>query len=147
MVETPLEKNQVQLTSKHRLSFDRYNKTLSFKYQKRGGKGKNAPLIDEYAYGNELHYSSWKALMNRLLDEEFREGLTTKDISDIDKLILALKESCNHIVKVSNEMNEYIKEKIVIDLGESTSGRGRKKVVRGIEISEDEVKDGDGDAD
>lgn len=134
--EPLLEKNQVQLTSQHRLTFDRYNKTLSFKYQKRGGKGKTAPLIDEYDYGNESHYSSWKVLMNRLLEEEFRESLTANEISDIDKLIVAIQDACDHIDKVSTELTEYVSEKITIDLGESSSGRGRKKVIKGIEIYE-----------
>ncbi|MEQ6355127.1 hypothetical protein ABNX05_10910 [Lysinibacillus sp. M3] len=144
MNETPLESNQTQLTSQHRLSFDKHNKTLSFKYQKRGGKGKNAPLIDEYAYGNEKHFGSYKVLMQRLNEEEFREGLTAEEISDIDKLILALGKACDHIDKVANEMYEYIKEKIVIDLGESTSGRGRKKV-KGIEVYDEESNEVDAD--
>ncbi|WGT37759.1 hypothetical protein QH639_18235 [Lysinibacillus sp. 1 U-2021] len=144
MIEPPLESNQVQLTLQHRISFDRYNKTLSFKYQKRGGKGKNAPLIEEYAYGNEKHFGNFKTLTHRLLDEEFREGLTAEDISNVDKFITALDKACDHIDKVANEMYEYIIDKIVIDLGESTSGRGRKKI-KGIEIYEDEVNDGDAD--
>ena len=127
MIEPPLESNQVQLTSQHRISFDRYNKTLSFKYQKRGGKGKNAPLINEYSYGNEKHFGNFKTLAHRLLDEEFREGLTTEDISSVDKFIAALDKASDHIDKVSNEMYEHIKDKVVIDLGESTSGRGRKR--------------------
>lgn len=127
MVETPLESNQVQLTSQHRISFDRYNKTLSFKYQKRGGKGKNAPLVDEYAYGNEKHFGNFKVLMQRLLEEEFREGLTSEDISNVGKFIAALDKACAHVDEVANEMYEYIKDKIVINLGESTKGRGRKK--------------------
>lgn len=136
--EPLLEKNQVQLTSKHRLTFDKYNKTLSFKYQKRGGKGINAPLIDEYAYGSEAHFGSWKVLMNRLLDEEFREGLTSNEISDIDKLIHAIEKACVHIDKVSDEITQYISEKVVIDLGEANTGRGRKKIVKGIEVHENE---------
>lgn len=144
MIEPPLESNQVQLTSQHRISFDRYNKTLSFKYQKRGGKGKNAPLINEYSYGNEKHFGNFKVLMQRLLEEEFREGLTAEDISNVDKFIAALDKTCDHIDKVANEMYAHINDKVIIDLGESTSGRGRKKV-KGIEVYEDEVNDGDPD--
>lgn len=139
MVETLLESNQVQLTSQHRISFDRYNKTLSFKYQKRGGKGKNAPLVDEYAYGNEKHFGNFKILMQRLLEEEFREGLTVEDISNVDKFIAALDKACTHVDEVANEMYEYIKDRIVIDLGESTKGRGRKKSAEGEEDKTDEV--------
>lgn len=137
MSETPLEKNEVQLTSQHRISFDRYNKTLSFKYQKRGGKGKNAPLVDEYAYGNEKHFGNFKVLMQRLLEEEFREGLTSKDISNVDKFIAALDKACTHVDEVANEMYEYIKDKIVINLGESTKGRGRKKSTEDVEETEE----------
>ncbi|MDC6267242.1 hypothetical protein [Lysinibacillus fusiformis] len=127
MIESPLEKNEVQLTSKHRLSIDKYNKTLSFKYQKRGGKGKNAPLVDEYGYNNEKHFGNFKILLQRLAETEFTEDLTDKEIKDIDALIIALKDACKHIDKVANEMYEYINDKITIDLGDTTKGRGRKK--------------------
>ena len=144
MAETPLESNQIQLTSKHRLSIDKYNKTLSFRYQKRGGKGKNAPLIDEYGYNNEKHFGHFKILLQRLAETEFTEDLTDKEIKDIEALIIAIEAACDHIDKVANEMYEYINDKIVINLGESTKGRGRKKATEDTEEKDDEIV---GDAD
>jgi len=137
MNETSLEHNQIQLTSKHRLKIDKLNYTISTKYQKREGRGKSADFIDEYGYNDDKHYGNPLAMCKRLLESEFRENLTDKEIIKIDELIQAIEKSYHHIDKVAEDLKNHINEHITIDLGEPT-GRGRKKLVKGIEISEDE---------
>lgn len=136
MNQTPLEPNQIQLTSKHRLKVDKYNYTLSFIYQKREGRGKSADFIDEYGYGDEKHFGHPLPLVNRLLDSEFREVLSDEEIKNIDQLIEAITNSYEHINKVAEDLKNHINEHITIDLGEST--RGKKRTVKGMEISEDD---------
>lgn len=134
MNETPLEANEIQLTSMHRLHFDKQNITLTRKYQKRGGKGKDAPLIDEYAYKEPSYYGNPKVLINRLFDKEFMEGMSDSDIANLKEFKEIVEHAIEHVEKIKKEVFEHIDKHITIDLGE-TAKKPTTKKVKGVEVS------------
>lgn len=146
--EAPLEKNEVQITSQHRIAIDKLNFALMQRYEKKLTKGKNAEGSGEFGYNKQSasYFSNPETLGKRLIEKEFMENLSEQDLSKVNDLIEALNEAVIHIKKIGKEVGEHLKEHIKVDLGESTTGRGRKKFVKGIEISEDEeVIEGDAD--
>lgn len=134
MTETPLEANEIQLTSEHRLSFTPLNITLTKRYQKRGGKGRDAPLIDEYAYKEPSYYGNPKVLINRLFDKEFMEGLSDSDIANLKEFKEIAEHAIEHVEKIKKEVFEHIDKHITIDLGE-TAKKPTTKKVKGVEVS------------
>lgn len=147
MVEPPLEKNEVQITSQHRIAVDKLNFALMNKYEKKISRGKNAEGSGEFAYNkqNASYFGNLKALGKRLIEKEFLENLSEQDLSQVEDLKEAINKALVHIDKVAKEVSEHLTENVIVDLGESMKGRGRKKV-KGVEIVDDENID-DGDAD
>lgn len=137
MNETPLEKNELQLTEKYRVGFDKMNIILSKRYQKREGKGRNAPFINEYAYDktSASYYGNLKSFANRLVEKEFMEELSETDMSNINNLIEVIDKVTEKMDEFKEEIFNHINEHITIDLGETK--RQSKKIVKGMEISED----------
>lgn len=127
MNQPPLENHEIQLTSIHRLSFDKLNLTLTRQYQKRGGKGKNAPLIDEYDYNNPSYYGHPKVLIDRLFDKEFMEGMSAEDIASLHEFKEIMESAIAHVDKVKEEIYAHITEHISIELDEE-----KKKVVKKV---------------
>lgn len=134
MAEKPLEEHEVQLTTEHRLHFDKQNITLTKRYQKRGGRGANAPFIDEYDYGNPSFYGNPKVLVSRLFDKEFMEGLSDKDIASLQEFKEIVEHAIEHIDQVKKEVFEHITSHITIDLGE-TAKKATTKKVKGVTVS------------
>ncbi len=147
MVEPPLEKNEVQITSQHRISVDKLNFALMNKYEKKMSRGKNAEGSGEFAYNktNASYFGNLNTLGKRLIEKEFLENLSEQDLSQVEDLKEAINKALIHIDKVAKEVSEHLTEHITVDLGESIKGRGRKKI-KGIEIVYDEDSD-DGDTD
>lgn len=147
LVETLLEKNELQITSFHRLSFDKMNVALLRRYEKKVSRGKNAEGSGEFGYDKQRasYFGNLTSLSNRLIEKEFLENLSEQDLSKVEDLKEAIDKALVHIDKVAKEVTEHLNSHITIDLGESAKGRGRKKV-KGVEIVDDEVID-DGDAD
>lgn len=127
MKQPPLENHEIQLTSIHRLAFDKLNLTLTRQYQKRGGKGKNAPLIDEYDYNNPSYYGHPKVLIDRLFDKEFMEGMSAEDIASLHEFKEIMENAIAHVDKVKEEIYAHITEHISIELDEE-----KKKVVKKV---------------
>lgn len=147
MIEPPLEKNEVQITSQHRIAVDKYNFSIIKKYEKKVSRGKNAEGSGEFGYNKQgaSHYSNLVALGKRLIEKEFLEDLSDQDLSKVKDLTEAIEKAVLHIEKVGKEVSDHLIKHITVDLGESTKSRGRKKV-KGVEIVDDEKID-DGDAD
>lgn len=147
MIEPPLEKNEVQITSQHRIAVDKLNFAILKKYEKKISRGKNSEGSGEFGYNKQAanYYSNLNTLGKRLIEKEFLENLSDQDLSKVKDLIEAIEKAVIHIDKVGKEVSEHLIKHITVDLGESTKGRGSKKV-KGIEISDDEeVNDGDAD--
>lgn len=129
MNEVPLEEGQVQLTNTTRIEVDKMNIKLLKQYQKREGRGKNAPLIDLYDYGNPTYYGNLEALGNRLVDKEFMEGLTDAvEIHQVESIKAMIDYAIEHINNVKQEVKDHIKENIVIDLGIQEKKKTTKKI-------------------
>ena len=141
MVEPPLEKNEVQITSQHRIAVDKYNYSISKKYEKKVSRGKNAEGSGQFGYNKQSasHYSNLTTLGKRLIEKEFLEDLSDQDFSKVKDLIEAIEKAVMHIDKVGKEVSEHLIKHITVDLGESTKGRGRKKLIGDAEEEADEV--------
>jgi len=147
MIEPPLEKNEVQITSQHRIAVDKYNFSIIKKYEKKVSRGKNAEGSGQFGYNKQSasHYSNLTTLGKRLIEKEFLEDLSDQDFSKVKDLTEAIEKAVLHIEKVGKEVSEHLIKHITVDLGESTKSRGRKKV-KGVEIADDEeIVDGDAD--
>lgn len=138
MKEIPLQHNEVQLTSQHRMRVDKLNVTLTKLYQKRDGRGKNAKLIDEYAYDSPTYYSGPKQLLNRLVDKEFMVGMSSEDVAEVESVKEMLEHAIAHIDKVKEEIFEHVAEKIVIYSGEAPKKDSEKEEVK--EVANDTPK-------
>lgn len=147
MVESPLEKNEVQITSQHRIAVDKLNFALMNRYEKKISRGKNAEGSGEFAYNktNASYFGNLNTLGKRLIEKEFLENLSEQDLSQVEDLKEAINKALVHIDKVAKEVSDHLTEHITVDLGESAKGRGRKKV-KGVEIVDDEDID-EGEAD
>jgi len=147
MLEPPLEKNEVQITSQHRIAVDKLNFALMNKYEKKMSRGKNAEGSGEFAFNktNASYFGNLNTLGKRLIEKEFLENLSEQDLSQVEDLKEAINKALVHIDKVAKEVSEHLTEHITVDLGESAKGRGRKKV-KGVEIVDDEDID-EGEAD
>lgn len=127
MKEIPLQHNEVQLTSQHRMRVDKLNVTLTKLYQKRDGRGKNAQLIDEYAYDSPTYYSGPKQLLSRLLDKEFMAGMSSEDVAEVETVKEMLEHAIAHIDKVKEEIFEHVNDKIIIYSGEAPKKDSNKE--------------------
>lgn len=134
MAVKPLEENEIQLTSQHRVHFDKMNLTLTKEYQKRGGRGKNAELIDEYDYGSPTYYGNLDTLIDRLFDKEFMIGMSQPDIAKLEEFKAIAENAIQHVNTIKEEIKQHINEHITIDLGE-TSKKATTKKVKGVEVS------------
>ena len=135
MVETPLEKNSIQLTDELRLSFDPRNIILQEKFEKKTGRGAGAIGTGEYDYKDVSYYGTLKALGNALIHKE-----VIKSLSEVK----GLEDVIEYVEKAKEELVNHLQTHITIDLGDYSSGRGKKKIVKGIEVSEEDVvSDGD----
>ncbi|MEK4122069.1 hypothetical protein [Lysinibacillus sp. FSL K6-0102] len=141
MVESPLEKNEVQITSQHRIAVDKLNFALMNRYEKKISRGKNTEGSGEFAYNkqNASYFGNLKALGKRLIEKEFLENLSEQDLNQVEDLTEAINKAIVHIDKVAKEVSDHLTEHITVDLGESTKGRGRKKSTEDGEESIDEV--------
>ena len=147
MIEPPLEKNEVQITSQHRIAVDKHNFSIIKKYEKKVSRGKNAEGSGQFGYNKQRasYYSNLNTLGKRLIEKEFLEDLSEQDLSKVEDLIEAINKALVHIDNVGKEVSEHLIKHITVDLGESAKGRGRKKV-KGVEIVDDEeIEDGDAD--
>lgn len=135
MNETPLQENEIQLTSEYRVTGDKMNIILTERYQKQDGKGRGKGLLDEYTYGRPKYYGTLNSLVDSLIKNEVIDSLGK---------IKELQEIIPHIEKIRDEIKEYINEHVTI-VQESTKSKNSRKV-KGVEVSEDdEVDDGDAD--
>jgi len=133
MKQPELLENEIQLTDSTRLHFDKQNLTLTKRYQKRGGKGKGAPLIDEYAYGGQSYFGNIEVLGKRLVDKEFMEGMSAEEIKQAENLKEIIDYAIEHINKVKEEVISHLKENITIDLGDKPKKPTTKKI-KGMEV-------------
>lgn len=135
MIEPPLETNQLQLTDQYRLDFDKHNIILTKKYRKREGKGANAPFSNIWGYG-EPKYFGIRSLRITLAEREFMNELSEMDMSKVNGFIEAIDKAIEAINKVDESVNNTLREKVTIDLGDTGKGKGRK--VKGVEVATEE---------
>lgn len=135
MNETPLQENEIQLTSEYRVTGDKMNIILTERYQKQDGKGRGQAMLDEYTYGKPKYYGTLNALVDSLIKNEVNDSLgKIKELQEIIPCIEAIRD----------EIKEYINGHLTIKQ-ESTKSKNSRKV-KGIEISDNEEQV-DGDAD
>lgn len=134
MNETPLQENEIQLTSEYRITGDKMNIILAERYQKQDGKGRGKGLLDEYTYGRPKYYGTLSALVDSLIKNEVIDSLGK---------IEELQELIPRIEAIRDEIKEYINEHVTIIQESTKSKNGRK--VKGVEISEDDELVGDAD--
>lgn len=129
MIEPPLEKNEIQITSQHRITIDKLNFAIIKKYEKKVSRGKNSEGSGEFGYNKQAasYYSNLNTLGKRLIEKEFLENLSEQDLSKVEDLKEAIDKAIVHIDKVAKEVSEHLNKHITVNLGESTKGRGRKK--------------------
>lgn len=133
MNETPLQENEIQLTSEYRVTGDKMNITLTERYQKQDGKGRGKGLLDEYTYGRPKYYGTLNALVDSLIKNEVIDSLGK---------IKELQEIIPRIEKIRDEIKEYINEHVTI-VQESTKSKNSRKV-KGV-IIDDDLDEGDDD--
>ena len=134
MKQPELKSHEIQLTSKHRLHFDKMNLTLTRIYQKREGKGKNAPFIDEFDYNSPSFYGNLTVLLDRLVDKEFMEGMSDEEIADIHEYKEIVEHAKEYIDQVKKEIKEHVNEYITVALDEEKKVSVKK--VKGVKITE-----------
>lgn len=117
MKEPELKKNEVQITSKHRIAFDPKNLTLLTRYQKRDGRGKDKEFIDEYDYNKSGYYGNIEVLGSRLVDREFMEGLNPEDKEEVESLKQVIDSSLAELKELKQEIITLLKDGITVNLG------------------------------
>lgn len=106
MVEPPVEeKNVVQLTEDYRITSDQRNIILQKRYQKREGKGRNAPLINEYDYKDVGYFGNLKSLLNGLVNYEVPLSVTMTG---------QIEEAHLRIEKLRDEIVQHVLDKVIL---------------------------------
>ncbi len=117
MKEPELGKNEVQLTSIHRLAVEPRNLVLRTRYQKQAGRGAERTFIDEYDYDRGLHYNTLRGLGNRLGDIEFLAGLSPEVIGEVSSAKEMIDKSLERLDNIKAEMVKAMEAGIVINTG------------------------------
>lgn len=106
MVETLVEeKNAVQLTEDYRITSDQRNIILQKRYQKRDGKGRNAPLINEFDYKDVGYFGNLKSLLNGLVNYEIPISATMSG---------KIEDAHMRIEKLRDEIVQHVLDKVTI---------------------------------
>ncbi len=106
MVETLVEeKNTVQLTEDYRITSDQRNIILQKRYQKREGKGRNAPLINEYDYKDVGYFGNLKSLLNGLVNYEVPLSVTMTG---------KIEDAHLRIEKLRDEIAQHVLDKVTV---------------------------------
>ncbi|MFJ3388885.1 hypothetical protein [Lysinibacillus sp. NPDC086135] len=106
MIETLVEeKSVVQLTEDYRITSDQRNIILQKRYQKREGKGRNAPLINEYDYKDVGYFGNLKSLLNGLVNYEVPLSATITG---------KIEDAHLRIEKLRDDIMQYVSDKVTI---------------------------------
>lgn len=115
MKEPELGKNEIQITSQHRIAFDAKNITLRNRFIKKSGRGDEA--VDVVDYDRGLHYGTLESLGSRFVDREFLEGLASQVDIEAKEVKEVIDESIKRLESLKEEIISALKEGIVIDTG------------------------------
>lgn len=85
----------IQLTDTYRITSDKLNIILEEKFEKRDGKGKNAPLTGEFDYRPIAYFRELKHLADSLIKRE----IINSDVTDLYDIVYKVDELRNDIVK------------------------------------------------
>jgi len=119
LTQPPLEFNQFQLTSKHRVKFDKLAVTITTASKKKDS--------DELVYGNAKHYGSIESLLNRLKSIEFMSEISEPEKAKTSDILEAITSALQRVEDTLNEVKEHVKEHIDIDLGDSKKVTSKKE--------------------
>lgn len=96
----------IKIAEDYGIDFDKLNINLYEKYEKREGKGKNAPLSGEVGWREISHHGSWDSIVEKL------EKLTLSSNNDSLK---SMKEAVEEIKQLKAEIADLLNQNIVID--------------------------------
>lgn len=93
----------IQLTEDYRITSDKLNIILEERYEKRLGKGKNAPLSGEYDYDKIAYFRDLRHLANYLV----KRSVINADVDSLYKI-------SGEIVKLKEEIANNLVDKIML---------------------------------
>lgn len=100
----------IQISEKYAIDFDKLNVILVEKYEKRDGKGKNAPLSGEFAYREIGYHGSFKSLVNQVVEYGIRDD-TLSELNEIveriDNLKAEIEKLLNSTIDIEEEKRKY----------------------------------------
>lgn len=131
-----MKNDYLQLSENYRIRFDPKNIILQVKYEKKEGRGAGAKGTGQYDYKDYGYYGNLQSFSKRLLEKEFIEQLSNSELEEINSLVEIINNTYDKLISLKDEIFLHINEHITINLGEPT--RGKKRMVKGMEISEDE---------
>lgn len=112
--EPPLEKGQVQLSENFRMTADKYNYVLLVRGRKQEGRGKGAPLSNEYIYKSCGYFSSPSKMFERILEQEMRDHVSELDLKNVEDFKVIADELNKRVVNLAKEINDNFIEKVTI---------------------------------
>lgn len=93
----------IKLTEKYAIDFDKRNYILQEKYEKRDGKGRNAPLSGEFAYRDLTYHGKFEALVDSLTEWEIK----AQEPNSFEELVATVQ-------RLKDEMTALLKDKVVV---------------------------------
>lgn len=93
----------IQISEKYGIDFDKYNIILREKYEKREGKGKNAPLSGEFDYRDVNFHVNLYSVAD-----------TLRQLNVSESEINSFEEWADKLEALKNEIAEYLNEGIDI---------------------------------
>lgn len=107
-MEPELKKNEVQISSQHRISFEAKQVVLLTRNVKKSG---------DIEYIKSGHYGNLTALGDRLGDREFLEGLSEEDRESTYDVKQIIELSLIELDKLKGEIRDILSNGITISLG------------------------------
>lgn len=93
----------IQLTDTYRITSDKLNIILEEKFEKRGGKGKNAQLTGEFDYRPIAYFRELKHLADSLVKRE----IINSDVTNLYDIVYKIDE-------LKEEISNNLVDKIVL---------------------------------
>ena len=110
------QETYLTLNEKYRITSDgSRNLILQEKYQKREGKGKNAPLSNEFDFRDCVYFGAGLvALIKRLNEREFLEVFN--EVERAQDIVEALQEMKQLLAEREQRIYEHVKEHVTLEL-------------------------------
>lgn len=125
------------------MTAEKHNYALQARYQRQEGKGKGAPLSNEYGYKTCGYFGSPEQMFRNILRQEMRDywqvQINESELKNAEEFERIFKGIDEHLNKLAKELADNFNEKVTIVV------EGKKRVTSAIHKVLKDSDEGDDD--